>query len=203
MTQAFEGASTAGFDRVEGLPRSPDEVVDTFEGDVAGPADTEPEAADATHGDAGTQAADATAPGMASQPPDLTSEPGQDPDATDPSGSVPVPPLTPTAPDGFPRLETEVVVDEAPTQLWRGQELRLRGRIKALDGDAAVADRPVHLVAVPLAPDGLRTTLASAQTDDMGVYEFVVEVPATLPTGQWEIFVYFPGDERFLAGRSR
>lgn len=95
------------------------------------------------------------------------------------------------------RPDSRLVLDPTPTRVFRGDALRVSGRLIDASGVPA-AGRLVDVHIGPRDRSALSEPierLGGATTDDEGRFEATLTLPSLLPLGEWGLYVSFAGDD--------
>jgi hypothetical protein len=120
---------------------------------------------------------------------------GADGAVTDPS----LPELLDAAP-GPRRAATRLLLDTVDASVYRGEAVRVKGRVTGPDG--GISGVQVVIFLVTPAGEAEPRKLGGTLTDPTGAFEEQVPVPKDLPTGTYRLVVQHMGDERHAPARA-
>jgi hypothetical protein len=120
-----------------------------------------------------------------------------------PLESAPAPADPPIDPAEPPRRATRLQLLEMPEVGFRGETMRVRGRLVDESG-AALAGRRVTVYLGPAdgREDGRVIALDEAETGNEGEIDDEVMLPQSLPLGVWGIYLVYRGDDETAPCRS-
>jgi hypothetical protein len=135
--------------------------------------------------------------------PDATDPDAFDPDATDPDDPRIGPGRSlPTLPPADDKTPTEIVVTEADPVGFRGESIRVRGRLATVDGTPVAALRvDVYLAPVGFGGDGA-VLGGHGVTDDQGRFTAEVDLPRHLELRDYEVYASTAGDSTYAPALS-
>lgn len=135
--------------------------------------------------------------------PDATDPDATDPDATDPDNPLVGPGKSlPTLPPAGDKTPTELAVTEADPVGFRGEAIRVRGRLATVDG-TPVPDLRVDVYLAPVGFGGDGAVLAGhGRTDDQGRFTAEVDLPRHLELRDYEVFASTAGDSAYAPALS-
>jgi hypothetical protein len=111
--------------------------------------------------------------------------------------------LAPSEPVQADRVATQLLVTLHPSAALRGEQIELAGLLTERERNAAVPGATLYIMASAQArPNAPPQILGITESSAIGTFVVFVEIPPTLPLGAWDVFVYYPGDERWSSCRS-
>lgn len=99
------------------------------------------------------------------------------------------------------RRETTTTIDRSSATVYRGDKLRITGRVQA--GDKAVVNGPVRVNLMDRRQSRILQVLGNGLTNDSGEFDLSVVMPMATRLGTWEIVVEFIGDKEHEPSHSR
>ena len=110
----------------------------------------------------------------------------------------------PAAEDG--RIETfSRIIRVEPSELRRGEDFVVEGRVTSLSNGVGVAQRRVDimLVSPQQGEEAKGRAMGSSETRIDGMFRLELTLPRRLPIGRWALRVRFEGDEAYGPSASR
>jgi hypothetical protein len=107
------------------------------------------------------------------------------------------PAVEPAEPPGPPRARATLTVAVEAREAFRGDALRVRGRLTVEGGDPAGAKVLLELVG-----GGGAVPLGEAVTDGSGQFAADLEIPRAMPLGDHRLIARTEGDAKRLPARS-